>query len=93
MTYVTTYKDVDTGTGQRMQAFEVVDKANEDALWEHNEWRNGCVNKACEAIRALGKDFTRDQLFTILCTAETTLYEHGEPELADQVGSFACEVQ
>lgn len=80
-------------TAPRLQAFEVVDKANADALWDHEEWKAGCVNRMCAEIRKLGKHFTREELFQLLCTAETTLYENGQPELASQVGDFACEVQ
>lgn len=82
-----------TESAPRLQAFEQVDKANEDALWEQQEWKAGCINRMCAEIRKLGAQFGRDELFQALSTAEATLYEHGQPELASQVGDFACEVQ
>ena len=77
----------------RLQAFEIVDRENADAAWEHHEWREGCLRLACQSIRALGVYFTAADLFQILSTAESTLYVANQPELAEQVGSFACEVE
>jgi hypothetical protein len=77
----------------RLSEQEHEDRKQLDAEWERQEWRQGCINRMCAEVRKLGVDFKREQLFQILSTIEVTLYEHGEPELASQVGDFACEVQ
>ena len=94
MTYVTTYKDVDTGTGQRLQAFEVVDRANEESIWKQREAYTSCLNRACAGIRDMDRGmFNLDDASTILSALSAKLYEAGLNEVADEIDVIAGEIQ
>lgn len=83
-----------TESAPRLQAFEQVDKANEDALWERRESYRLHVDMACESIRAIPNDMLDlNDVSTILSVLAAKLYEAGFNEVADEIDVIAAEVE
>lgn len=77
----------------RLQAFERVDMANADALWEQHDAYQRHVNAACAAIRAIpfqmvDAAYIGQVLDTLSCKAAEALLN----EIADELSVMACEV-
>lgn len=83
-----------TESAPRLQAFEQVDKANEDALWERREAYTWQLNKGCDGIRGMAADMLDlNDVSTILSVLAAKLYEAGFNEVADEIDVIAAEVE
>ncbi|MGL5117568.1 MAG: hypothetical protein ACRC7C_19825 [Beijerinckiaceae bacterium] len=82
-----------TESAPRLQAFEQVDKANEDALWERREAYTAHRNKVCAAIQAMPRDMVdADYIGQVLSTLSCKAAEALLNEIADELCVIACEV-
>lgn len=76
-----------------MQAFELTDKANADAAWEHHEIYTAHRNKVCAAIQAMPRDMVdADYIGQVLSTLSCKAAEALLNEIADELCVIACEV-
>lgn len=81
-------------TAPRLQAFEVVDKANADAQWEQHEAYESRILKACQSIRELDRHMVNlNDVSTILSCLSAKLYEAGLNEWADEIDVLASEIE
>lgn len=80
-------------TEPRLQAFEQVDKANADALWQAHDVYTAHTNRVCAAIQAMPREMVdRAYIGQVLDVLSCKAAEGLLNEIADELAVIACEV-